>query len=76
MVNVLMTAGIITYVLNVSDVMVVSLDSFSFYTKYTAIAIVVAVITPYIQEIVKKYVEVAFTVRKKDEILEEHRKDN
>ena len=76
LVNVLVTTVIITYGLNVSDVTVDALDSFPFFTKYTIIAIVAAVLTPYLQEMIKKYFEVTFTVRKKDEILENHEKDN
>ena len=76
LVNVLVTTVIITYVLNISDVTVDALDSFPFFTKYAVIAIIAAVLTPYMQEIVKKYVEVTFTVRKKDEILEKRKKDN
>lgn len=76
LVNVLMTTVIITYGLNVHGVSVDALDSFPFFTKYAAIAIAVAVFTPYVQETIKKYVEVSFSVRKKDEVLEEHKKDN
>ena len=53
-----------------------ALDSFPFFTKYSLIAIVTAVFMPYMQEIIKKYVEVTFLVRKKDESLEDHKKDN
>ena len=76
LINVLVTTSIITYGLNVSGVTVDALDSFPFFTKYSLIAIVAAVFTPYMQEIIKKYVEVTFLVRKKDEILEDHKKDN
>lgn len=76
LVNVLITTVIITYALNVSGVSVDALDSFPFFTKYTVIAITAAVFTPYIQEIINKYVKITFSVRKKDEILEEHKKGN
>lgn len=76
LVNVLVTTSIITYGLNISGVTVDAFDSFPFFTKYEIIAIAAAIFTPYIQEIIKKYIEVTFAVRKKDEIPEKHKKDN
>lgn len=76
LVNVLATTMIITYGLNISDVLVDAFDSFPFFTKYTIIAIIVAVFTPYIQEIAKKYIDITFSVRKKDESMEDHKKGN
>lgn len=37
-------------------------SSFGFFTKYLFIASVIAYITPYIEEIVKKYVSISFSV--------------
>lgn len=76
LINVWLTTTIITYGLNVSGVTVDALDSFAFFTKYTLIAIIIAVFISFIQEIAKKYIEVTFVVRKKDESLEDHKKDN
>lgn len=76
LVDVLVTTTIITYVLNISGVSVEAFDSFSFFTNYTLLASVVAIFTPYVHEIVKKYIEITFSVRRKDETTEEHNKDN
>lgn len=67
LVNVLVTTIVITYGLNISGVTADAFDSFSFFTKYTIIAIVAAILTPYIEEMVKKFIQVSFTVRANDE---------
>lgn len=76
LVNVWVTTVIITYVLNVSGVVVDALSSFPFFTKYTVIAVVAAVFVPYIQEMVNKYFQITFLVRTKNEVLEEYKKNN
>lgn len=67
LVNVLVTTSIITYGLSIDGITVDALDSFPFFTKYVVIAIVAAILTPYIEEMIKKYIQVTFTVRTHDE---------
>lgn len=76
LINVLITASNITYGLGISGVTVDALESFPFFTKYTIIAIVIAIFIPYVEEIIKKYIEVTFVVRKDDEHRKNHKKDN
>lgn len=74
MINVLLTTAIVTYVLNVTGVTVDAFDSFPFFTKYMVIAIMAAVFVPYIEEIIKKYIEIKFKVRINDEEEKERAK--
>lgn len=67
LVNVLVTTGIITYGLNMDGITADAFDSFPFFTKYVVIAIVAAFLTPYIEEMIKKYIQVTFSVRAHDE---------
>ena len=76
LINVFVTTAIITYVLNISGTTVDALESFPFFTKYSVIAAAAAIFTPYMQEIAKKYFEITFEARKKDEITEKCKKDN
>ena len=76
LVNVLMTTSLITYGLGVHDVTADAFISFAFFTKYVVIAIIFAFVTPYIEELITKYVKVSFAVRKKDESLEDSVEDN
>ena len=66
-VNVFLSGCIITYVLGMDGVRSDALTSFPFFTKYTLIAVVMAVIVPYVEEIIRKYFKVTLTVRVKDE---------
>lgn len=66
LINVWTTTSIITYIIGI-EVVSTSLDSFPFFTKYTAIAVITAVLIPYIEEIIKTYISVRLTVRIKDE---------
>ena len=67
LINVWITISIVTYIFLVPDATIDALDRFSFFSKYTAIAIVVAIFIPYAEEILKRYIEVKFTVRSKNE---------
>ena len=66
-VNVFITTCIITYALGISGVTSDALTSFPFFTKYTLIASVMAILVPYVEEIVSKYFKVTLTVRPKVE---------
>lgn len=65
--NVWISAFIVSFVFNVSNVVVDSLEQFSFFTKYTAVAIIIAVFMPYIEEVAEKYIKIKFNVETKDE---------
>lgn len=62
LINIFCTEIIITYLLGVDGVTVDALNSFSFFIKHTVIACVLAIIVPYIQEIIRKYTKVSFMV--------------
>lgn len=72
LVNVLLTGCIITYGLGISGVTADALTSFPFFIKYTLIALVMAVVVPYVEEIVGKYIMIRLTV----ETYDEKRKDS
>lgn len=76
LINVLITTSAITYGLGLSGVTVDAFESFPFFTKYTIIAIVIAVFAPYIEEIIKRYLKVTFTVRENNETVEKHTESN
>lgn len=63
--NVLFTESVISYALRLGGVTIEAFDSFPFFTKYLFIATVLAVIAPYISEIVRKNIAVSFEVEKK-----------
>lgn len=67
LVNVFITACTVTYGLGLSGVSSDALNSFPFFTKYTFIASVAAIIVPYAEEIVRKYIKVTLSVRTYDE---------
>lgn len=74
LVNVLLTTVAVTYVMNVPGVIVDALDSFPFFIKYMVIAVLAAVFVPYIEEMIRKYIHITFTVRTKDDKGENHTK--
>lgn len=65
--NVFLTTAIITYGLNISGVTADAFESFPFFTKYVVIAIAAAVLLPYLEEMIKKYIKVTFTVKERNE---------
>lgn len=75
LVNVFLTGCIITYGLGISGVTGDALTSFPFFIKYTFIASVMAVVVPYAEEIIRKYIRVTLTVRTYDEKEETHMED-
>lgn len=67
LVNVWLTEGIIIYVLGLSGVIEEALTSFPFFLKYTLIALAMAVVVPYVEEIIRKYISIGLTVEIYDE---------
>lgn len=74
--NVFLTVCAITYGLGMSGITSDALNSFPFFTKYTVIAIVMAVLVPFVEEIIGKYIKVTLTVRTYDEKREDHMEDH
>ncbi len=72
MVNVFLTTAVITYGLGLSGVTSEAFGSFSFFIKYTTIALVMAVLIPYVEEIIRKYIKITVTVRAYDEKMEDN----
>lgn len=62
--NVLLTQSLISYVLKIGAVTIDAFDSFPFFTKYLLIAVVFAVIMPYICKVVKANISISFEVKK------------
>lgn len=66
LINVFITAWIVTYGFGLSDVSSGSLHGFAFFIKYTLLASVVAVIVPLAEEIIRKYIRITLSVRTYD----------
>lgn len=75
LINVFITGCTITYGLGLSGVTSDALNSFPFFTKYVIIALAAAIVVPYIEEIIRKYIKVTLTVRTYDEKREDHMED-
>lgn len=75
LVNALLTICVITYGLGLSDVTVDALNSFRFFTKYTVIALMMAILVPFVEEIIGKYIQITLTVRTYDEKREDLMED-
>ncbi len=60
--NTLITQISITYLLGISDVTESALKSFPFFIKYVLIALVFAVVLPFLQEMLKKYLSVSIKI--------------
>ncbi len=76
LINVFLTGCMITYALGMPDVTSDALNSFPFFTKYILIAVVMAVLVPYVEEIIKKYFQITLVVRTNDEKRESCLEDN
>lgn len=76
LINVFLAGCMITYALGMPDVTSDALNSFPFFTKYILIAVVMAVLVPYVEEIIKKYIQVTLIVRTNDEKAEGCLEDN
>lgn len=75
LVNVFITTCTITYGLGISGVTSDALNSFPFFTKYSVIASVAAILVPYAEEIIRKYIKVTLTVRTFHEKENNHMED-
>ena len=75
LVNVLLTVCVITYGLGVSGVTADALNSFPFFTKYMVIALIMAILVPFVEEFIGKYIQITLTVRSYDEKREDHMED-
>ncbi len=62
MANELISQCIVVYVLGIGQVDMTAFQSFPFFTKYLVISMSIAWLTPYIEEIVRKYINVSFSV--------------
>lgn len=71
LINALLTVCVITYGLGLSGVTVDALNSFPFFTKYTVIALILAILVPFLEEIIGKYIQITLTVRTYDEKRED-----
>ena len=60
--NVFLSEAVITYGLKMTGVDNTAFSSFGFFTKYLFIASVIAYITPYVEEVIRKYVSISFSV--------------
>lgn len=63
----LFTVSIITYILRIQQVTSVAFESFSFFSKYVIIAMCCSFFMPYMQEYIKKYIEIRFYLKDKNE---------
>lgn len=72
LVNVLLTVCVITYGFGLSGVTVDALNSFPFFHKYMVLALIMAILVPFVEEIIRKYIQITLTVRSYDEKKEDH----
>ncbi len=61
-VNVFLTQSVVTYGLRMDGVDSTAFCSFGFFTKYLLIASIFAFLTPYIEEVARKYISISFSV--------------
>ena len=62
LINTFLAQAVITYLLGLDGVDITAFSTFPFFTKYVAIATVLAVLVPYIREIIGKYFSISFEV--------------
>lgn len=62
LVNVLLSQCIVVYVLGGGGVEASAFQSMPFMTKYLVIAIILAWLLPYLEEIVRKYIDISFKI--------------
>lgn len=65
--NVLITQIVVVYGLGLSELDISVLNRFSFFTKYSIIAFAIAFFIPYVEETIKKYFSVCFSIEVKNE---------
>lgn len=66
----LLTQMVITYILRIPDVVQEALRSFPFFTKYSVFAIVIAILLPFLQALIEKYIRISVEVGVYDETEE------
>lgn len=66
-INVFLSTFVITFGLGISGVTADAFNSFPFFIKYSLIALVLAVIVPIVEEIIRKYIKITWNVRAYDE---------
>ena len=62
LINVLLSQGIIVYLLGIDEVDMSAFQSFPFFTKYLVIAMIIAWLVPYVEEIGRQYIGISFFV--------------
>lgn len=67
LINVFLSTVIIVYGLRISEVNMEAFLSFPFFTKYLFISIFLACILPYVEEFIRKYINISFEVKRSDE---------
>lgn len=72
----LLTQMIITYILRIPDVTQEALGSFPFFTKYSIFAIAIAIVLPFLQSLIEKYIRISVEVGVYDETEEIEEKKN
>lgn len=72
----LLTQMVITYILRIPDVMQEALGSFPFFTKYSVVAIIFAIVLPFLQVLIEKYIKVSIEVGVYDGTEESEEKAN
>lgn len=75
LINVFLTTAIITYGLGISGVTSDALSSFPFFIKYTVIALIMAIFVSFVEEMIRKYIRITFTVRAYDEQAKDNMED-
>lgn len=53
---------IITYVIKIGNVESTAFNSFPFFIKYVVMSVVYSAVIPYLEEIVKKFIQIKFTI--------------
>lgn len=67
LIDTLLSQCIITYLLGIHEVDMSAFQSFPFFTKYLVIAMIIAWLAPYVEEIGRKYIGISFVVEKKED---------
>lgn len=68
--NVLLSQCVVVYLLGIHEVDMSAFQSFPFFTKYMVIAMGIAWLMPYVDEIGRKYIGISFSVEKKPQAEE------
>lgn len=62
LINTFVTQAIITFLLRMDGIEMSAFSSFPFFIKYVMIASVIAFLTPYVEEILEKSINVSFEI--------------